>query len=171
MNKEQKRKFVEEWSKEIDGVPYAILVDYRGLSVAEETDLRHKVRETASSYKVVKNNLARLAVPGTQLENLSEHFRGPCAVAWNKEDPIAMAKTLVEFAKDSPALEIKAGILDGQLLDAEQIKQLSKMPSKEELLAKLLYLMKYPIQGLATALKNIVRNLALVLSQVASGKE
>jgi large subunit ribosomal protein L10 len=170
MNREQKRKFVEEWSKEISGVPYAILVDYRGLTVAEEGRLRRRIKEAGNYYRVVKNNLAKIAVPGTLLEPLSDHFVGPCAVAWCTEDPVGMAKILVEFSKDAPALEIKAGVLDGKILDSEEVRQLSKMPSREEMLAKLLYLMKYPVQGLATSLKNIIRNLAIVLNQVAGSK-
>ena len=171
MNREQKREFVKQWSQEIAAAPYAVLVDYRGLTVSEETTLRHRIRECGSKYRVVKNNLARLAIPGTPLEGLGAHFVGPCAVAWSATDPVAMAKTLVDFAKDSPALEIKAGVLEGRLIAAGEVEQLAKLPSKEELLAKLLFLLQHPMQGLATALKNIVRGLAVVLGQVAEAKQ
>jgi large subunit ribosomal protein L10 len=110
-------------------------------------------------------------VPGTHLEGFGEHFVGPCAVAYNSHDPILLAKTLVDFSKDNPSLKIKIGVVDGRLLQPLEIEQLSKTPSREELLAKLLYLMKYPIQGLASALNNIVRNLAVVLNQVAAQKK
>lgn len=171
MKKEDKIKFVEEWSTEIKDFPYAVLVDYRGLTVAEETRLRHKMKEAETCYRVVKNNLAKLAVPGTGLEELADHFRGPCAVAYCKAEPVTMAKALVDFAKDSPALEIKAGVVDGRFLDAKEVKQLSKLPGRSELLAKLQYVLVHPISGLATALNNIVRNLATVLHQVAETKK
>jgi len=171
MNREEKIKFVEEWSKEIQEIPYAILVDYRGLTVQQATDLRGRIRNADSRYRVVKNNLARRAIPGTKLESLTEHFVGPCAVAYNDHDPVVLAKTLVEFAKDYPSLEIKAGVIDGHLMQPGEVEQLSKTPGREELMGKLVYLLAFPVQGLASALNNIVRNLAIVLSQVAAAKE
>jgi large subunit ribosomal protein L10 len=171
MRKDEKIKFVEEWQEEIRSVPYAVLVDYRGLTVAEATALRTRIRDSRSIYRVVKNNLARRAVAGSGLEKLGEHFEGPCAVAYNDHDPILLAKTLIDFSKDNPSLKIKIGVVDGQLLQPQEIEQLSKTPGREELLSKLLYLMKYPIQGLASALNNIVRNLAAVLNQVAEQKK
>lgn len=170
MDREQKRKFVKEWSEQIKDVPNAVLVDFRGMTVEEANALRSRIRESESEYRVVKNNLAVLAVPGTPLEALKEHFEGPCAVAYNRHDPAALAKMLVEFSKDGP-LEIKAGVLDGKLLEAGEIVELSKLPDKEELLGKLLYLMNHPIRSLAATLNAIVRNLAVVLAQVAKAKE
>lgn len=170
MTREEKRQFVQQWNQEIKEVPFAILVDYRGLSVADVTELRTKLKGCNCRYQVVKNSLARLAVPGTTLEALTDYFDGPIAVAYNMEDPVGMAKTLVGFAKEKPALEIRCGVVDGRLLESGQIEELSRMPSREELLGKLLYLLNYPIQGLATTLKNIVRNLAVVLGQVAGSK-
>jgi large subunit ribosomal protein L10 len=171
MRKDQKIQFVEEWSKEISEIPYAVLVDFRGLSVAKAAELRSRIREANSTYKVVKNNLARRSVPGTALEPLAEHFEGPCGIAYNDHDPIVLAKTLVEFRKDNPTLEIKIGVVDGQLIEAADVKQLSRTPGREELLAKLLYLLTHPLQGLASALNNIVGSLAVVVRQVAEGKE
>lgn len=171
MIRQDKHELVKEWSKEYKDVPYAVLVDYRGINVAQATELRTKIRESGSSYRVVKNTLARLAVPGTGLEALKDYFDGPIAIASNTEDPVAMAKVLTDFAKDNPKLEIKVGVIDGQVLQEDQIKELSKMPSREELLAKLVYLLQYPIQGLAVALGGVVRNLAITLDQVAKQKE
>ncbi len=171
MRKEDKIRFVEEWAEEIQSVPYAVLVDYRGLTVAEATDLRTRIRNSNSRYRVVKNNLARRVIPGTGLESLDEHLHGPCAIAYNDHDPIVLAKTLVDFSKDNPSLEIRIGVVDGHLIEPPEIEQLSKIPGREELLSKMLYLMKYPIQGLASALNNIVRNLAVALNQVAALKE
>lgn len=171
MNKEQKHTFVEQWREEIRDIPHAVLVDYRGLTVAEATDLRTRIREAGSTYKVVKNNLAKLAIPGSQLEGLMQYFVGPCAVAYNSQDPVILAKTLAEFSKDHPSLEIKAAVIDGKVLEAGQVKELARLPSRDELLSKLLYLLNYPVQGLASALNNIVRNLAVVLAQVALKKE
>lgn len=170
MTREEKRQFVKQWNQEIKEVPFAVLVDYRGLSVADVTELRTKLKESNSNYRVVKNSLARLAAPGTALEALTDYFDGPIAVAYNAVDPVGMAKALVGFAKDKPALEIRCGVVDGRLLESGQIEELSKLPSREELLGKLLYLLIYPIQGLASTLNNIVRNLAVVLGQVAGSK-
>ena len=170
MTRDEKRQLVEQWSAEFKDAPYAILVDYRGLTVSEVTDLRTKVRETKSNYRVVKNTLAKIAVPGTHLEGLKDYFVGPIAVTTNSEDPVALAKVLIDYAKNNPKLEIRAGVVDGHFMDPEQVKELSKMPSREELLGKLLYVMKYPIQGVATALNGVIRNLAVVLNQVAESK-
>lgn len=171
MTREEKNQFVEQWSAEMKEVPFAVLVDYRGLTVAEATELRAKMRQSNSSYRVIKNTLAKVALEQTPLKGLNEHFFGTTAIAWNKKDPVALTKTLLDFAKTAPKLQIKIGIAEGTLLQPGQIEELSRMPSKEELLAKLLYLLKYPIQGLAVALNAIPRNLAVVLNQVAHNKE
>ena len=171
MRKDEKVKFVEEWSEEIAKIPNAVLLDYRGISVAQVTNLRRRVRDAGSTYRVIKNNLARRALPGTPLEGLVEHFVGPCALAYNDHDPVGLAKVIVDFAKDNEVLEIKAGVIDGQVIDPREVEQLSKTPSREELLTKLAFVMSAPIQGLASALKNIIRNLASVLGQVAANKE
>lgn len=171
MRKEDKIRFVQEWSEEIKEMPFAVLVDYRGLTVAEVTDLRARMREARGFYKVVKNNLASRAVPGTPLEGLGGHFRGPCAVAYSSENPVGVAKLLVNYGKDKQALQIKVGIIEGRILDLDGIKELSSLPSRLELLTKLAWLLNSPIQGLASALNNIVGNLARVLGQVAKHKE
>ena len=171
MRREEKHQLVKEWADEYKDVPYAVLVDYRGINVAQATELRRKIRESGSTYRVVKNTLARISVPGTKLEALKEHFVGPVAITTNTEDPVVMAKVLIDFAKANPQLEIKVGVVDGEVLQEEQIKELSMMPGREELLAKLLYLMQYPIQGFAVALNGVIRNLAVTLDQVAQQKE
>jgi large subunit ribosomal protein L10 len=170
MIKQDKQKLVEQFQAELKDVPYAVLVDYRGLTVGQATELRSKVRETGSDYRVVKNTLGRLAVTGTPIDSLKDHFSGPTAVVTNSKEPVAMAKALVDFAKDVPNLEIKVACVDGNILQPDEVNELSKMPSRDELLAKLLYLMQYPIQGVATALNGIVRNLAVTLNQVAEKK-
>ena len=170
MTKQDKLEFVEQWKAELQDVPNAVLVDYRGLTVLQATELRSKVRESGSDYLVVKNTLGRLAVTGTPLDPLKDHFFGPIAVVTNSSEPVALAKVLVDFAKDVPKLEIKMACVDGGLLEIGEVIELSKMPSRDELLSKLLYLMTYPIQGVATALNSIVRNLAVSLNQVAETK-
>jgi large subunit ribosomal protein L10 len=171
MTREEKQQLVKQWSTEFKDVPYAVLVDYRGLTVAQVTELRSKIRQSGSSYRVLKNTLAKLAVPGTMLEGLQQYFDGPTALTFNREDPIGMAKVLVDFAKETDKLKIKVGMLDGQLLEPDQVKELSKMPSREELLSKLLFLLNAPVQRLASALNGITRNFAVVLKQVADQKE
>lgn len=171
MTKLEKQEFVKQWNAELQDVQHGILVDYRGLTVAQATELRGKIRETGSDYRVVKNTLARLATDETPLAPLKEHFVGPLAMATNKAEPVALAKALVDFAKSNEALQIKVAVVDGQLLEPAEITELSKLPSRDELLAKLLYVLNAPVQGFATALNAITRDLAIVLNQVADKKE
>lgn len=154
---------------EFAGTTTAFVVEFKGLTVVAVDELRRKVRDAGGSYKVVKNTLARKAAAGTGVEPAAMHFKGPTAVVRTK-DPAKVAKTLNDFAKANPALIVKGGVIEGTALDAAQCKAVADLPSKEELLAKLLFLLKSPMQRLATVLAAPQRNLAVVLSQVAEKK-
>lgn len=171
MNREEKSQFVKDMNAQMQDVEWAFLLDYRGLTVAEVSELRRSLREIESNYKVVKNTLTKLAIKGTPVEPLAEYFEGPIAMAWTKSDPVVLAKTLVDYSKDKKKLEFKAGILSGQVLDAAEFKQLSSLPGREELLAKFVYVISHPVRGFVTALNEINAGFVRVLDSIKTQKE
>jgi ribosomal protein L10 len=152
---ELKQPVVKEISDLLEGVQSAVLVDYRGLTVEQDTKLRKELREAGVSYKVYKNTLINLAVQGTEFESLSQVLEGPTALAVSKDDATAPARILHNFAKTAPALELKAGIVEGTYYDADAIKAVAAIPGRDELLGRLLGSIKSPISNLARVLNQI----------------
>ena len=152
---ELKQPIVKEISDLLEGVQSAVLVDYRGLTVEQDTKLRKELREAGVSYKVYKNTLINLAVKGTEFESLSQVLEGPTALAVSKDDATAPARILHNFSKTAPALELKAGIVEGTYYDSEAIKVVAAIPSRDELLGRLFGSMKSPISNLARVLNQI----------------
>ena len=152
---ELKKPVVEEISTKITDAQAVVLVDHRGLTVEEDTILRKQLREAGVSYKVYKNTMMNFAFKGTDYEGLSKYLEGPSAMAVSTTDATAPARVLCKFAKTAPALEIKGGVVDGIVYDAKGIAQLADIPSKEELLSRLLGSMKSPISNLARVLNQI----------------
>jgi large subunit ribosomal protein L10 len=149
----------------------AIFTDYRGLSVAQLTDLRKKLRAADGEFRVVKNTLFRRAADGfLPVDKLDKHLTGPTGVSFAKSDPIAVAKVMVDFVKDHKAISLKAGVVDGHVYGAEQVEALSKIPPREVLIAQMLGAMNGPISGLVGTLNGILSNFVFTLQAVADKK-
>jgi len=169
-NIEAKKQVVEEIKGRFEKAPGAVLTDYRGLNVAEVTELRTKLREAGIEFKVMKNTLTSIAAHQAGLQDLDSYLEGPTAIAFGLEDPIAPAKILSDFAKAHKALEIKAGILENKVIDVEGVKELAALPSREVMLAKLLGSMQSPMYGFAGSLQGLLRNLVYVIDAVREKK-
>ena len=152
---ELKQPVVEEIKAMLDGAVGAVVVDYRGLTVEQDTKLRKQLREAGVSYKVYKNTLIKRAAEGTEFAALDPHLEGPTALAVSKTDATAPARILAEFAKTAPALEIKGGVVEGVYYDEKGMAQISSIPSREVLLGKLLGSIQSPITNFARVLKQI----------------
>jgi len=163
MNRTEKQELIAELHKEFEASPHAVLVDFTGLSVPAVTEFRRKMKAAGSRYRVVKNSLALRAAKGTALEKLGDRFQGTTGIAYTGSDPVALAKVLVDFAKDHPALAVKVGVVSGdQVLDAAGVKTLSTMPGLSEMRARLLGLLQAP----ATQLVRLLATPATQLAQV-----
>lgn len=171
LTRSDKTDLVDRYSAGMAKAPHAFLVGFQGITVPQVTELRAKIRENGGQYVVVKNRLALLAIDGKPLEGLREQFTGPTAVAFSSEDPVGLAKALTEFSKDVPVLEFKGGLLNGQQVAPEEIRDIANLPSREELMAKLLYLLQSPVQRFAQVLAAVPRSFAVVLDQIAKNKE
>lgn len=152
---EIKKPIVDEISELLNGAQSAVVVDYRGLTVEEDTKLRKELREAGVTYKVYKNTMINFAIKGTDFESLAPHLEGPTAIAVSKEDATAPARVLYKFAKEAEALELKAGVVEGVYYDADGIKTIASIPSREELLSKFLGSIQSPITNFARVIKQI----------------
>lgn len=154
-NLENKKKIVAEIVEKLKASKATILVDYRGLDVAAVTELRKRLREAGVEFKVYKNTLLRRATQETDLTAIDEHLVGPTAIAFSNEDVVAPAKVLNNFAKENEALEIKTGIIEGNVVTLDEIKELAELPSREGLLAMLLSVLQAPVRNFALAVKAV----------------
>lgn len=152
---ELKQPIVRAIVDDIQGAQSIVLVDYRGLTVAQDTELRKQLREAGIIYKVCKNTMMKRAFEGTEFAALDEYLEGPSAIAISKDDATAPARIISKFAKDAKALELKAGVVEGTAYDAEALAEIAKIPSREELLSRLLGSLQSPITNFARVLKQI----------------
>ena len=171
MKLENKKQIVKRLKDRFSQAKLVVLTDYKGLNVAAMNDLRAKLREAGVEYQVVKNTMLRRAAEETDAARLIDSFVGPSAIALSLEDPVAPAKVLSEFAKANQKLEIKAGVMEGKLLDAASIKALADLPSRDVLLAKLLSVMVAVPTGMVTVLNEIPAQFVRALAAVRDRKE
>lgn len=169
--KGKKEQELNELKKDLADAKNMIVAQFQGMSVAQDTDLRSKIRATKSSYRVVKNTLARIAAKGTPAESLTKAFDGSTSIAYNASDPVSLAKALTIYAKANPLFVFKAGMVEGRVVRIEDFAEIAAMPSKEELIAKVLFLLNAPAQRIAVALNGVSRNLAVVLGQAVEQKK
>lgn len=165
-----KTQYVDEIKEKINKAQSMILVDYRGLNVAQLTELRSQYRNAGVDYKVYKNSMMRFAFKDSGLEDFNEFLKGPSAVAFGYDDPVSAAKITSEFAKTNNKLEIKAGIVDGKVIDVAGVNSLASLPSREVLVAQVLGGLNSPIQGFANVLQGTIRGLAVALNAIAEQK-
>ncbi len=169
--KAQKQQDVEILKNEFANTPHAFVVQYQGIAVEKDWDLRKQAREANFNYRVVKNTLAQLAVEGTPLESLRDQFVGPTAIAYSENDPVTIAKVLSKFAKENPKFSFKAGVVEGRAIAVSEIEAVASMPSKEELISRIMFLLNSGAQRMAIALNGVARNLTVVVNEVAKQKE
>lgn len=169
--REKKAQIVAEIKKKLAESSSAILVDYRGLTVEEVTELRREFRNNGVDYKVYKNTLTELAAKDLGLDELIPYLKGPTAIAFGIKDPVAPAKILTEHMKKLKKMEFKVGVVDGKVIDVDGVKALADLPSREELIAKMLGSMNAPISGLVHVLGGTIRSLLYALNAVKETKE
>lgn len=157
---ELKQPVVQEISEKIDGAQSIVLVDHRGLTVAQDTDLRRQLRAEGVFYKVYKNTMMNFAFKDTPFAELSKYLEGPSAMAVSKTDATAPARVLSKFAETAKQLEIKGGVVEGTLYDADGMKEIAKIPSRDELLSRLLGSMQSPMANFARVLNQIAEKKA-----------
>ena len=172
MKKEKKTEVVQEMHEKLLRSEGVFLVDFTGLNVASLMSIRARVKEAEGEFKVVKNTLLKIALKETKYQPVSEFLTGNNAIVFSYEDPVAVAKQLVKSAEEFEHLTLKAGFIPGgDILNAEGVVLLSKIPGKEELLGKLVYLLNYPVQGLVNVTSGVMKNFVVVLDQIKQAKE
>ncbi|HXG68287.1 MAG TPA: 50S ribosomal protein L10 [Blastocatellia bacterium] len=169
--REQKDVDIEGLRRAFETSANAVLIGFKGIKVADDERLRRELRQANLTYRVVKNTLAIRAAQGTAMEQVSANFTGPTAVALSENDPVTLAKVISKWVKESPALSLKAGVVEGRVINVNDIEALSNMPSKEELISKIMFLINSGAQRLAVATAGVSRNLAVVLDQIRAQKE
>ncbi|MGA9528262.1 MAG: 50S ribosomal protein L10 [Terriglobales bacterium] len=162
---------VERLSGDLKNVSSAIVATYSKLTVAQDFELRKLLRTNGAKYRVVKNTLAERAGAGTKIADALKNLQGVTSIAYTEGDPVALAKALAKYAKENPEFTFKAGVVEGRVITIKEIEALATMPSKEEIYAKLLFMLNAPAQRLATAIGAVGRNLAVVVNQGVQEKK
>jgi large subunit ribosomal protein L10 len=171
VSKAKKTEQVQKLSKELANVSNAVVATYSKMTVAQDYELRKALRGAGAKYQVVKNTLAEKAAEGTKVEGALKDLVGVTSIAYTTGDPVAMAKALTKYAKDTPEFTFKIGVVEGKVISIKEIEALATMPSKEELMSKLLFLINAPAQRLATVMNQVGRNLAVVIDQGVQEKK
>jgi large subunit ribosomal protein L10 len=171
LSRQQKEQLIESYQEGMAAAPHVFLISYKGISVPQVTELRRRIREIGGTYAVVKNRLVLRAIDGKALDGLKGEFEGPTAVAYSNEDPVSLAKTLTEYANEFPVLEFKTSLVEGQSIQAEEVKEIASLPSREELITKLVFLLQSPITSFVRILGALPKQFVVVLDQVRQQKE
>ena len=170
--RERKQNDLNALTEELSGSKSAMVVSFNKLTVTKDQEFRNQLRDAGAKYQVVKNTIARLAVKGTPYEDASGHFKGVTGIAWTENDPVVLSKTVSKFVKDNADLfSFKAGIVEGKVVDLKQVEAIASLPSKEELISKLLFVINAQAQRIATVINAVPRNLAVVIKQIGDKKE
>lgn len=167
----QKKQDLEMLQEDFQRSVNAVLVGFQGIKVADDERLRRELRQANLTYRVVKNTLAIRASEGTPMAQLKDNFTGATAVALSPDDPVTLAKVVSKWAKDSPVFKVKAGIVEGKVINVSDVEALATMPSKEELISKIMFLINSSAQRLAVVTAGVARNLTIVIDQVRAQKE
>ena len=169
--KAQKQKDLEALTEQFQNAKAAMLVGFQRMTVSKDQELRNQLREAGVSYAVVKNTLARKAAEGTVLEPATDQFKGVTAVALSNEDPVGLSKAIAKFSKANPDIfTFKVGVVEGKVVALKDVEAIASLPSKEELISKLLYLINCQAQRLVTVISAVPRNLAVVVKQIGDQK-
>jgi len=169
--KAEKQKDLEQLTEAFKNAQAAMVVGFQKMTVAKDQELRNQLREAGVSYEVVKNTLARRASAGTALEAANEHFKGVTAVALSNGDPVGLSKAISKFAKANPDIfTFKAGIVEGKVVALNEVEAIASLPSKEELISKVMFLINCQAQRLVTVISAVPRNLAIVVKQIGEQK-
>ena len=170
--KAQKQKDLEALASQFQEAKAAMLVSFKNMTVAKDQELRRQLREAGVSYTVVKNTLARKASAGTPIEPMADQFKGVTAVALSTTDPVGLSKAIAKFSKANPEIfSFKVGLVEGKVIELRDVEAIASLPSREELLSKVLFLINCQAQRLVTVLQAVPRNLAVVVEQVRAQKE
>jgi large subunit ribosomal protein L10 len=169
--KSEKQQDLDKLKTELAKVSTVILTTFQGITVENDTKLRRAVQAAGGKYQVVKNTIAERAGAGTPAEGVLKNLKGTHSIAYTMTDPVALAKALTKVAKDVPAFQFKSGVVEGRVVSISDIQQLANMPSKEELISKIMFLLNAPAQRIATALNALPRNLAVVVSEAVKAEK
>jgi len=171
-SKETKQRDLDAITESLAASKSAMIVSFTGLSVTKDQEFRRSLREAGAQYRVVKNTLARIAVKGTQFEDTTEHFKGVTAIAWTENDPVVLTKAISKFMKDNAeTYTFKTGVVDGKLVDLAQLTTIASLPSKEELISKLMWVLNSGAQRLVTVINAVPRDLAVVIKQIGEKED
>jgi large subunit ribosomal protein L10 len=167
----EKQADLDKLKVELAKVSTVILTTFQGITVEDDTKLRRGVQAAGGKYQVVKNTLAERAGSGTPAEGLLKNLKGTNSIAYTNTDPVALAKALTKVAKDVPAFQFRAGVVEGRVINIAEIQQLASLPSKEELISKIMFLLNAPAQRIAVALNALSRNMAVVVSEAVKAEK
>jgi large subunit ribosomal protein L10 len=167
----EKQEDLDKLKSQLAVVSTVILSTFQGITVEDDYKLRRAVQAAGGHYQVVKNTLAERAAAGTPNEPLFKDLKGTNSIAYTETDPVSLAKALTKIAKDVPAFQFRAGIVEGRVLSIAEIQQLSSLPSKEELISKIMFLVNAPAQRIATAMAAVTRNLAVTVSEAVKANK